>query len=381
MLIEIRKAGFINKGAELMLYSTLYKMRSVYPEARFAMTPNPVSAPYHKRAELGLYQNASLQRFRIQWGPLAGLIPQRVRDMFGIVLNKDIDVVLDAAGFSYSDQWGFGAVAELARSSKRWKKYGAKAILLPQAFGPFATPKIQDALKRAADNIDLLFAREKASYQHLVGILGARPNIRIAPDFTNIIIEGIAPDSFDRNNCRICIIPNYRMIDKTSKQESEAYLPFLNTCTQYLLDKDQKPFILIHEGDKDLMLAEKIVEAVKVPVPIIRESHPLKIKGIIGACEGVISSRFHGLVSALSQGVPSLAAGWSHKYELLLEDYGFNEGLLGVLMDQEEIRAKIDLIIEPEGNRNLKDRLLSKSAIMKQATEKMWSEVVGCINS
>lgn len=378
MLIEIRKAGFVNKGAELMLYAALYKMRSVFPAARFAMTPNPVSAPYQKRAELGFYQNASLQRFKIQWGPLASLVPGKIREMFGIVLSKEINVVLDAAGFSYSDQWGLGATSELARSSKRWKKHGATVILLPQAFGPFTTPKIRDALKKAAENTDLIFARERESYQHLVDVLGERPQIKIAPDFTNLL-SGIVPDTFDRKSNRFCVVPNYRMIDKTTQGQSEAYLPFLINCVQYLLDKEQAPFLLIHEGDNDLMLAKKIAEKVKGNVPIIKEDHPLKIKGILGACEGVISSRFHGLVSALSQGVPSLATGWSHKYQMLFEDYGFDEGLMDVLKSEAEIKAKIDMIIDPEAKKNLQKELQIKSADIKKETEEMWNQVISCI--
>lgn len=378
MLIEIRKAGFVNKGAELMLYAALHKMRSAYPGAQFAMAPNPVTAPYQKRAELGFYQNASLQRFRIQWGPLANLVPKKVREMFGIVLSKDINVVLDAAGFSYSDQWGFRATSELARSSKRWKKHGAKVILLPQAFGPYKTPKIRDALKRAVENIDLIFARERESYQHLVDVLGELPKIKIAPDFTNLL-EGTVPNAFDRKANRLCVVPNYRMIDKTTREQSEAYLPFLINCMQYLLEKDQAPFLLIHEGDNDLILAQKIVDAVKGPISIIREDHPLKIKGILGACEGVISSRFHGLVSALSQGVPSLATGWSHKYQMLFEDYGFDEGLMDVSMSEGEIRSKIDMIIDPEAKKNLQKKLQVKSDEIKKETEEMWRQVINCI--
>ena len=61
-LIEIRKAGFVNKGAELMLYAVLEKMKQEFPDAEFAMAPSrsTESAPYLKRAELGLFQKAHL---------------------------------------------------------------------------------------------------------------------------------------------------------------------------------------------------------------------------------------------------------------------------------------------------------------------------------
>lgn len=195
----------------------------------------------------------------------------------------------------------------------------------------------------------------------------------MAPDFTNLI-DGIVPDGFNSVENRFCIVPNYRMLDKTSKEQSEAYLPFMISCAKYLKGKDQKPFILVHEGANDLMLAQKISNAVG-GVNIITETHPLKIKGILGACSGTIGSRFHGLVSALSQGVPSLATGWSHKYNMLFTDYGFEDGLMDVFMSNEQIKEKIDLIIEPIYKENIKKTIIQKSEKLKKESQRMWDDV------
>src|SRR5690606_35427582 len=138
MIVEIRKAGFINKGAELMLYAVMQKVRQRYPEAIFVVAPShsQASQPYHKYAPLGFYPKAFLWKKGIQFGRLATLLPAKVREMFGVILDKEVDVVLDAAGFSYSDQWGVKNCHELASSSAYWRKNGTKIILLPQAFGP-----------------------------------------------------------------------------------------------------------------------------------------------------------------------------------------------------------------------------------------------------
>jgi len=376
MITEIRKAGFVNKGAELMLYAVLEKMRERHPDARFAMAPtvSTASAPYQKRAELGFYQKAQLWRKGFQFGVFAKLVPAKIRDMYGMVLDSEVDIVIDVAGFSYSDQWGVSGSLELADSCKRWKKNGTKVILMPQAFGPFTTPKIKKAIQIAADHADLIFARERISYEHLVSVTGKRSNIKMAPDFTNLI-DGLLPIDFDQNRCRFCLVPNYRMIDKTSKEQSEAYLPFMISCAKYLLEKDKKPFILVHEGANDLMLAEKICDAVSGVLPIIQETHPLKIKGILGACEGTLGSRFHGLVNALSQGVPSLATGWSHKYKMLFEDYGFGAGLMDIAISENQIREKIDLIIQPESQAAIHSTIKNRSEELKRQSEKMWEDV------
>lgn len=365
-----------------MLYAILEKMKKEFPDAEFAMAPSvsTASAPYLKRAELRLYQKAQLWRKGFQFGVLANLIPAKIRDMYGIVLDKEVDIVIDAAGFSYSDQWGKYSCLELADSCKRWNKNGTKVILLPQAFGPYKSAYNRKGITTALDNADLVFAREKVSYDYLVDVVGERPNLKMAVDFTNIV-EGIVPDQFDQEANRFCIVPNYRMIDKTSKADSDAYLPFMIEVTRYAFEKGQKPFILVHEGANDLMLAEKIRDAVSQDVQIIKESHPLKIKGILGVSSGTVGSRFHGLVSALSQGTPALATGWSHKYQMLFQDYGFSEGLLNVHMSKDELHKTMDLIIDETSKQNVIEKIQSNSQRLKLETEQMWAEVMKVLKS
>lgn len=378
MIIEIRKAGFVNKGAELMLHAALQKLKTRYPDATFVMAPTTEKSdhPFRKLVQLGFYPKASLWRYGIQWGNLANFAPRPLREMYGVVLDKEVDVVIDAAGFAYSDQWGDDPSIELAQSVKTWKKNGTRVILLPQALGPFTTEKIQAAMKTVAENVDLIFPRERVSYELLTNLTGERANIKQAPDFTNLI-SGVIPADFDAEQNRFCIVPNCRMLDKTDQQTRDAYLPFLITCTRYLLEKDAKPFVLVHEGKGDLALAEKLSAAVG-GIPIVRESGPLEIKGILGACSGTLGSRFHGLVSALSQGVPALATGWSHKYQMLFEDYGFPEGLVQVTSDETEIKRKLDLVTDESAR--IAALIQTRTAALKQQSEQMWQQVFDVID-
>ena len=380
ILIEVRKGGFINKGAELMLCAVIDKMKKEYPEALFAMTPtvSEGSSPYFKRAKLGLYQKAHLWRKGIQLGMFASLIPSKIRDMFGIVLNKEIDIVLDLAGFAYSDQWGARSCEELANSCKRWKKNGTKVIILPQAFGPFKSKHNHKAIQAILNNADKVFARDKTSYKFLENVVGERKNLKIAPDFTNLI-EGILPENHDYETNQFCIVPNYRMVDKTDMQKSDAYLPFMIKVTRYAYEKGLRPFILLHEGANDLMLAEAIRNAISPDIQILKESDPLKIKGIIGASTGTIGSRFHGLVSALSQGKPALATGWSHKYKMLFDDYGFPEGLLDVHMTDTELYRIMDLLVDDSSRLKITNTIKQNSLVLKKSTELMWADVMSVL--
>lgn len=380
MNIEIRRIEFMNKGAQLMLCAVLSQMKHKFPEARFVVAPNVRNAPYCKRAELGLYQKAWYTKFKHQWGYQGSVIPKKLREMYGIVLDKEIDIVLDAAGFAYSDQWGEHSVHELAQATAHWKKQGTKVILLPQAFGPFQVKDNRIDMKKVLGNVDLVFAREKTSYDSLLELADNTDNIRMAPDFTNLV-EGVVPPYFDPTVHQICLIPNFRMIDKTEKKQSEAYLPFFGVCLTYLLEKNQKPYILIHEGEKDYSLAKSICEKAGIEIPVIIETDPLYVKGLIGKSQGTIGSRFHGLVSALSQGVPSLATGWSHKYRMLFKDYDFEEGLVDMTMSEEEIKRKIDMLVDPQSIEAIQTRLYANASRLKKETEKMWEEVFSVLSN
>lgn len=380
MIIEIRKAGFKNKGAELMLHAVVQKVRERYPDAKLTMPPTMGGADdtFEKMQALRLYPKAWLWRKGVEFGEFAKFLPNKLLKPYGIILNRDVDVVLDAAGFSYSDQWGVGSSRELAKSSSKWRSNGTKLILLPQAMGPFNRKGIDQYVRKWSANADLIFPREPDSYSYLTELVGEQKKIKMYPDFTNLV-KGTIPERYDSTDKKVAIIPNYRMVDKTSRADSEAYLPFLIRSAKYLVEKGAKPFVLVHEGANDQMLAEKVSDAVG-GIPIVKETDPLHIKGILGTCDATVGSRFHGLVSALSQGVPSLATGWSHKYQRLFEDYQFSEGVVSVTDPDDVLHKKLDLIIGDGASNEIRGQLQQKSMELKELSKEMWDRVFAVID-
>src|SRR5690554_1380528 len=195
MIIEIRQAGFVNKGAELMLHAVVQKVRERYPEAKLTMAPiyGGADDTFDKMRKLDLYPKAWVWRKGIDLGDFAQFIPARLLKAYGLVTTKEIDVVIDAAGFSYSDQWGATSSRELSASSKKWKKNGTKLVMLPQALGPYENANIKKYVKSWAENADLIFPREKDSYRYLTQLVGEQEKIKLYPDFTNLI-KGTLPD-------------------------------------------------------------------------------------------------------------------------------------------------------------------------------------------
>ncbi len=374
MLIKIDGIGFVNKGAEMMLRESVRRVRENLPDAEIAVSAG--RGPFISRAELGLYQIPVFRRFRIDWGQVFHVMPSRQRRKLGLVMDHEIDAVLDASGYRYSHLWGSSNVRRLAHRASRLHQKGGKYILLPQAFGPFSDQS-RAHLVSAVEAIDLLYARDETSYDYVAEVVGDRPNMRIAPDFT-APLPGFLRREYEPLRGRFCVIPNRRMLDKTNDAVRDAYIPLMRQCIHRLLDWGVSPFILIHEA-RDEGLAQRIAAGLGEQVDVVKEADARAVKGIIGIASGVISSRYHGLVNALSQGVPALGTGWSHKYEMLFRDYGFDEGMIPVPLEQQTLDRKVQMLIDASSREELALLLRAAAQQQRDAIEDMWKEVLGVL--
>ncbi|MBL4677581.1 MAG: polysaccharide pyruvyl transferase family protein [Mucilaginibacter sp.] len=359
MIIELRGVDFINKGAELMLRAILEKTRERYPKAVITMQKG-ANSNKEKLAQNGIKFKLSTQRSN----RIGQLIPSFLRHFAGYYLDKEIDVVLDGSGFAFGDQWGAPyAERRMGAHIEKWHTQGKKIILLAQAFGPFESPDIKNVMEKIINNADLIFTREEESDKYLKGVKD-RDTIVQSPDFTNLI-TGILPSGFDPLTHQVAIVPNYKMVaSKTSDENS--YVSFLKHCIAQTIKLGLKPYFLIHEGVKDLDFALLVNKELESPIPVLQNDCPLQIKGIIGSTKFIICSRFHGVVSALSQGIPCVVTGWSHKYAMLLKDYGFEEGLIANLSDFSSVDTLLAKLKDPDYRLNISSNL-KKRAIYKNS--------------
>jgi colanic acid/amylovoran biosynthesis protein len=375
-IIELRGVEFHNKGAELMLLAILERVRKELPKAIFVMEKRGTSAPIHKQREVGVYTKLNFKKFGINTKHWGILIPKKIRMKHGYVLEKEINVVLDGSGFAFGDFWGPKKAGErLADHILNWKKEGKKVILLSQAFGAFTNEGLKAKMTTILDNADLIFARDKYSYEYLNGIAGQKEKIYLRPDFTNLI-NGKLPEYFDKEKYEVAIIPNNKLLESNIFKERKEYVEFLKNLCESIKQLGRNPFFLIHEGDKDLKLAEEVNGLFNLDVPILKEDNPLHVKGLIGNSVAVVTSRFHGLVSALAQAVPCLCVGWSHKYQALMEDYGHAEGLLhDNSLQGEALINKLEMVLNPTSSKDIHERLKSASIKQKELAKNMWDKV------
>lgn len=377
-VFEIRKAGFLNKGAAMMLIAAAQEVRARLSDAIVTVAPD-YTMPFQPRADHGLWQRPEVMRFGVDLGRVVSVLPRNWRRRYGFITEGEIDIVLDAAGFGYSDQWGGWLINDLDKRSNRWKRQGKKLILLPQAFGPFDNSEAKSAMARIADRADLIFARDATSFKHLTGAVGERPNIQQAPDFTNLLSPADPGDLLSGFDRPVAIVPNARMLDKTSETEAAGYVEKMRQIVHELQEADLDPFLLVHEGAQDKAIGDRINEELPRPMQVIWPEDPLVAKGVIQQCEGVVASRFHALVSALAQGVPALGTSWSHKYGELFSDYGCPQCLMSDDEPSTVDPAQLRTLTDPLNRADMAAQLKERSRHLKGESRAMWEQVFSVV--
>ena len=365
-----------NKGAELMLYAILQEIERKFPDAEVFM-------PY-----LALRQGLDYVKtgLKFRYKPSSWLIKCKVQgvlrrlrlaqkyydtDTYPI---KDVDYFIDASGFAISDQWHLSPV-----NVEHWrlllsgmKKSGAKIVFLPQAFGPIGNETTKQALGIINQYADLIMPREKVSLKYLNDANVNPDKIRCYTDFTSVVAATV-PAAYSHLADGVCIIPNMRMIDKGTIT-LEAYLAIIENIADLCMASGHKVYMLNHEGADDAELGRICVERIGKGIELVTGLNALEVKGLISTSYLCITSRFHGVASALNSCVPCLAPSRSHKYEELFRDYGMTDCVLD-LTDMQSITARVSEFLSPDTNAMIRGRLAQRLPAIKQATREMWDAV------
>ena len=378
MIAEVRGANMWNKGAELMLRAIAAELEGAHQVA-----VAPAAGPYPERARMGLLQTVTYRRVD-PWLEAAGrALPRRVdRHLllrYGLVLERGVSAILDASGFAYSDRFALRRSVSAADRIARDRRRGKRIVLLPQAYGPFECASRREAFVRIVENSDLVYARDRISLDHARGTGAPVDRIRLAPDFT-CLIEGQDPPGFEAPERLALVVPSAKVMTETPAHVRTRYLPFLAAAIALLREAGFDVRLLVHElGDLDTV--EALQSRLPRSAPIIRHANALHLKGVIGRARVVVGSRFHALVSALSQGVPSLCVGWSHKYEMLFEDYDSARHVVEPSIEEAELADHLRELTEEPSRSTIVAGLDRCAAREREGARQMWSDVRSILDS
>ena len=370
MRIQIDGTNTQNKGAELMLYTIIEEIEKVQPDSTIILNlrgkdfnygPSKLKIKQPYRLKFEKYPRAILSRLNIPYTIFTNLNP-----------IKNINLLLDASGFKFGDQWNYSNkyLINLESYYKKLKDSGTKIILLPQAFGPFNSKSSQKSIEIINKYADIIFARELLSKEYLI-LAGINSNkIYEYPDFT-ITAKGVIPQNYNHLKDHVCLIPNNKMLTH-SDTNFELYFQLFKHLVKAGENIGKKSFLLNHEGKNDFELCKKINEKLDKKIPIVNNLNALEVKGLISNSHMVVSSRFHGISSALNEGIPCLATSWSHKYEYLFREFGLENNIIN-LSKSFTNDERIPYLLDQKSNAKTRKQLNYKRTELSLRVQEMWN--------
>ena len=370
MIIQVTGADTINKGGELMLRAVVAQMGG---DHEIAVRPGIGS--FLERGRIGTYQyveNPGVPRAVVSAvdRALPAQVRTKIRERYGLIFESDVQAVLDASGFAYSDSFALARSKNAADHLERAARVGKKVVLLPQAFGPFTSKEHRREFERIMRVASLIFARDQVSEAHLAEIGAPAERVVRAPDFTCLLSSAPAQRTPSRT---ALIVPSAKMLTHAEGPVRDAYLPYVVEAARSLLAAGLDVKVLVHEIN-DLEIARRTADAIGRSPEVIEGLDALQLKTIIGTAHVVVASRFHALVGSLSQAVPSLGVGWSHKYAELFGDYG-QANYLRSPVDGVPPGEILGDLLQPSEHERVSRHLAACSETQRAETKAMWAAV------
>jgi colanic acid/amylovoran biosynthesis protein len=353
--VEIKGIGFPNKGADLLLSSVLKELK----KRNLIACMEPYS-PYHYKLNYPIMTKTSIYKYGINLLWPINLLPSYVLIRFGFIKPSQIDLILDASGFAYGDNWEPSLAKSRILSDKKTKK-----ILLPQSLGPFTkNPSIKIANK-IAKLVDKVISREHEGVEHFKNVTGR--SIPYCPDIT-FLFQVKKNIEFKRD---VLLVPNFQVF----KREGSAYIENLVRVINQAISLKRTPTLLNHEGIKDQEICHKIAsiifEETKIKLETLNPETGREAKEIIASSNLVITSRYHALIAALSNNIPVVCYGWSFKYNSILKRFQVP------IIDLSSSKKKdIEFIFSEDYSAIFRSPFYKKELKkIKEEVKKMWEDV------
>ncbi|WNG88958.1 polysaccharide pyruvyl transferase family protein [Mycobacterium sp. ITM-2016-00317] len=296
-----------------------------------------------------------------------------------IVDYRDIDIVLDASGFFYSDSWK-QFVDGRSKILQTFGELGTPIFFLPQAFGPFESTAETSAAALSTGKI--VFARDPTSLTHvnaLVERFDISASVESAPDFT-CLVKGHDSDWHQLSGA-VPVIPNYNIVARArTAEDAKNYIRNLVEFALAARAAGRQVYGLSHEGRKDTRILKEVAQQVG-NFQVVDGYNGVQLKSLLGSSPYAVVGRFHAAVSCLTQATPLIAHGWSHKYQHLMEDFHHEKRLLDpfLRLSRDEVAAHIE---ELEGFAGAEvDDLKRCVDSYRSGSVNMWNQIEQAVSS
>jgi polysaccharide pyruvyl transferase WcaK-like protein len=364
-----------NKGAASMMQSLLDNLPQKVPGVKI------VAISTHPSADRRAYKNAGIDIDVVSQSPkdmitkqiplafLAGLLrvlrlPWRwLLKSPALKTIADADLIADLSGISFVD--GRRPVVLVYNALVCWvpMALGTKVVKCSQAMGPFKTPLNKVLAKLTLPHLarvcprgdvtegfvrglglknvtpagDMAFTMQvpdsvRASVAAKLKAAGEGPYLTVSPsqvvasfleggeiDYPKVTAEFIDLVG-ERTGLRVVLIAHSAEPNKGVTHMND--LPVCRDIAALVKNNDNLVFL-----DEDLL--------------------PTELRAIIAESQILVASRFHAMISALTERVPPVVIGWSHKYGEVLAPFGIKESALDYadLGNAETIVARVQDVL------------------------------------
>lgn len=244
---------------------------------------------------------------------------------------------VDISGYALGSNWGAGKALGFALRIWMAKRLRIPMYLMPQSFGPFDFKsqgwrgRLADILlKRLLKYPRKVMAREREGFELLARKYGLKKNlvktldlVLLSKGFDPSNIYRVAPPIYD---CEIApgavaIIPNGKN-NKYGRKE-EIYALYYRIVDE-LLAAGKRAYFIYHAVE-DLAICNEIKAKRYADNPnvavIERELSCIDFSNIVGKFDFLVASRYHSVVHAYKEAIPTVILGWAVKYRELAETF------------------------------------------------------------
>lgn len=354
-----------NRGAEAMLVTTIHKVREQNPDTKI------VIFSYFAKKDKALLTDPTIEicdarplALVLSHFPYAAL--QWVLHFVGMSLPNiplfrsayalsKCDILLDIGGISFADKRSkflpFNILIILPAVLM-----GVQVTKLAQAMGPFTSPVNRLAGKIFLPMCEQIYARGKITASHLEALGLEQSTWQHAPDVAFLyhpdfsvsdenperVAQDVAKigDLKAQGTTLIALCPSSVVFQQMNKRGEDYIAVFL----QLIRDLDPSYHYMVVPNatrenstklrNNDLVVIDMLWLRAERELayetrhrihPIVYDINTAGTRELLQYADVVVTSRFHGMISALSLALPVCVIGWSHKYEEILIEFDMQD--------------------------------------------------------
>lgn len=381
-----------NKGAQAMTFTVIDELKERYPDKEVVLFASVYTdrdkeeekdlnfriLPWPMRAKFKIIGLSTLSqigfidyiKYLIKG---TGLSNKEYTKTQHILENADL--MIDISGYALSSQRGFQASLNYLYNIKIAQTFNVPMVLYPQSLGPFdynsrqskiILPLIEEYLKYP----EIIYAREKEGVENLKpfklnnvvhsydSVLQGKKELTLTHILKSQSIKNLLNFKVEENS--VAIVPNEKVMEHGNQEKQyEIY----NILIKKLLD-NKKTVYLIRHSYEDLEICKNIKNDFinnKNVILLENDLNCIEIDNLLSQFEFLIASRYHAIIHAYKNEVPTIVFGWATKYHELLKYFSQEKYLFDVRSPQNnnEILENINMMLE-NSNREaalIKDRM------------------------